>query len=129
MDDSFQVSSLKDALVDVSNALNKNTEASAIARQKGWVAPEDYNYEKYIHTTQEKPTEPTEFGTTVENVENGENGENGAGPEDSAPQWAANAAKYEWNDEYGDVGPKNPHLEEQLFRSEFINRTGLKIGK
>ncbi|KAL4800551.1 P-loop containing nucleoside triphosphate hydrolase protein [Aspergillus venezuelensis] len=127
MDDNFQVSSLKDALVDVSNALNnKNTEASAIARQKGWVAPEDYNYEKYIHTTQEKPNETTEFGTTVED---GENGENGASmEEDSAPQWAANAAKYEWNDEYGDVGPKNPHLEEQLFRSEFINRTGLKIG-
>lgn len=28
---------------------------------------------------------------------------------------AASARVYEWNDEYGDIGPKIPELEEQLF--------------
>lgn len=28
---------------------------------------------------------------------------------------AASARVYEWNDEFGDVGPKIPELEEQLF--------------
>ncbi|KAL4884768.1 DEAD/DEAH box RNA helicase [Aspergillus karnatakaensis] len=98
---------MRDALADVTNT---QTEASAIAREKGWVAPEGYDYEKY---TAAPPGEKT--GEDLQEDE-------------SLPQWAANAAKYEWKDEYGDVGPENPQLEEQLFRSEFINRTGLKIG-
>ncbi|KAL4906806.1 hypothetical protein BDW74DRAFT_166944 [Aspergillus multicolor] len=114
MDDaqSFDVSSVRDALADVTNAQpNKNTEASALAREKGWAAPEEYNYEKYVGVPPvEKP------------AEDGENLQ-----EEAVPEWAANTAKYEWKDEYGDVGPENPRLEEQLFRNEFINRTGLKI--
>ncbi|KAL4924559.1 DEAD/DEAH box helicase [Aspergillus undulatus] len=126
MGDNFDVASVRDALADVTNAQSaKNAEASAIAREKGWVAPEDYNYDKYIHSTQDKPDEPVEFGANGANGESVSNGENLLG--EPVPQWAANAAKYEWNDEYGDVGPQNPRLEEQLFRSEFINRTGLKI--
>lgn len=117
MDDTsnFGVSTVRDALADVTNVQNtKNIEACAVAREKGWVEPKDYDYEKYVTVIpSEKP------------AENGENSQD----EQSIPEWAANAAKYEWNDEYGDVGPENPHLEEQLFRAEFINRTGLKIGK
>ena len=30
-------------------------------------------------------------------------------------EWAINAARYEWNDEYGDLGPKIPELEAMLF--------------
>ncbi|KAL5002475.1 P-loop containing nucleoside triphosphate hydrolase protein [Aspergillus recurvatus] len=116
MDDtsSLDVSSVKDALADVTNVQNnKNIKASALAREKGWVEPKNYDYEKYV--TDHSPEK---------SAENGENSQN----EQPIPEWAANAAKYEWNEEYGDVGPENPHLEEQLFRSEFINRTGLKIG-
>ncbi|KAL4918629.1 P-loop containing nucleoside triphosphate hydrolase protein [Aspergillus aurantiobrunneus] len=112
--DKFEVSPMRDALADVTNSQNNlNAEASAIAREKGWVAPEGYNYEKYVTAPLEKPAD---FGEDL------------AGQEEPVPEWAANAAKYEWKDEYGDVGPVNPHLEEQLFRSEFINRAGLKIG-
>jgi ATP-dependent RNA helicase DDX3X len=117
MDDTsnFGVSTVRDALADVTNVQNtKNIEASALAREKGRVEPKDYDYEKYVTVI------PSE-----KHVENGENSQN----EQSIPEWAAKTAKYEWNDEYGDVGPENPHLEEQLFRAEFINRTGLKIGK
>ncbi|KAL6237052.1 hypothetical protein BDW75DRAFT_229012 [Aspergillus navahoensis] len=116
MDDTsnFEVSSVKDALADITKVQNnKNIEASDLARKKGWVEPKDYDYEKYVAALlSEKPTE------------DGENSQD----EQTVPKWAANAAKYEWNEEYGDVGPENNHLEEQLFRSEFINRTGLKIG-
>lgn len=32
------------------------------------------------------------------------------------PEWAANARRYEWSDEYGDVGPSDEELERMLFR-------------
>lgn len=41
--------------------------------------------------------------------------------------WAGIAARYEWKDEYGDVGPAVPELEDQLFRGELIARAGAKL--
>ncbi|KAL4805585.1 P-loop containing nucleoside triphosphate hydrolase protein [Aspergillus unguis] len=115
--DSFGVSSVREALADVTNTQpNLNAEASAIARQKGWVEPEKYDYSKY-----NAPFAPLSLDKSAEDGENPVN-------DDDTPEWAANAAKYEWKDEYGDIGPKNPKLEEQLFRHEFINRAGLQIG-
>ncbi|PYI14868.1 putative DEAD/DEAH box RNA helicase [Aspergillus violaceofuscus CBS 115571] len=106
----FNMSSLGSALDDVTNSQdNKENDASNLARAKGWVAPESYDYDKYTATP--APDQPA--------------GDAGDG---QLPEWAANAAKYEWKDEYGDVGPEIPELEEQLFRNEFINRAGLKIG-
>ena len=40
------------------------------------------------------------------------------------PLWASGAAKYEWKEEFGDVGPAHPELEKQLFKDQFINRIG-----
>ncbi|KAL4975182.1 P-loop containing nucleoside triphosphate hydrolase protein [Aspergillus desertorum] len=99
MDDAsnFEVASVRNALAEDTN---------------GRVEPKDYEYEKYVAAfSSERPAEDGEYSQDEQPV----------------PGWAANAAKYEWNEEYGDVGPENPHLEDQLFRSEFINRTGLKI--
>ncbi|KAJ0425991.1 DEAD/DEAH box RNA helicase [Aspergillus carlsbadensis] len=109
--DSYDTSAMRDALADVTNAQNnKASDASTLARAKGWVEPEIYDYQKYnAGPSLEKPAEED-------------------GQEEPLPEWAAKAAKYEWKDEYGDVGPENPQLEQMLFRSEFINRTGLKIG-
>ncbi|CAG8290024.1 unnamed protein product [Penicillium olsonii] len=42
--------------------------------------------------------------------------------------WAGVAARYEWDDEYGEVGPSHPELEEQLFRGNLIPRAGSKLG-
>ena len=42
-------------------------------------------------------------------------------------QWSSNATVYEWNDEYGDVGPAFVDLEKQLFGSEFHVRQGIKF--
>ncbi|XHG09393.1 hypothetical protein AWENTII_012455 [Aspergillus wentii] len=110
--DNFDVSEMSTALKDVTNQQNnKNPEAATIAREKGWTAPEGYDYTKYTAEPLPKP---------AEEQEQGEQGE--------LPEWAAKATKYEWKDEFGDVGPHIPELEEMLFRSEFINRAGLKLG-
>lgn len=89
-----------------------DTEAASLARSKGWTAPETYDYTKYVTPDEAVAPQPLEV------LDEGE-----------VPEWAANALKYEWKDEYGDVGPENEELEEMLFRNEFINRTGLKINK
>ncbi|CAI7578651.1 unnamed protein product [Penicillium glandicola] len=41
--------------------------------------------------------------------------------------WAGVAVRYEWKDEYGDVGPAVPELEEQLFGGDLIARPGAKL--
>lgn len=40
------------------------------------------------------------------------------------PLWAHGAAKYEWKDEYGDVGPRSAELEKALYEDSFISRVG-----
>ena len=43
------------------------------------------------------------------------------------PDWLHNAAKYEWDDEYGEIGPEVPELEKQLFHGEHTMRRGNDI--
>lgn len=38
--------------------------------------------------------------------------------------WHANAAKYEWNDDFGDVTPRVPELEAMLYAGEFRMKHG-----
>ena len=38
--------------------------------------------------------------------------------------WLSDAAVYEWDDEYGKVGPKNEALEAELFTGEHLTRAG-----
>lgn len=83
-------------------------EAAALARQKGWTAPEKYDYERYNATGGAPPVEEELPAELI---------------------WGARAAKYEWKDEYGDVGPANPELEKMLFHNEFTNRRGHQFEK
>ena len=83
----------------------KNVEAAKEARDKGWVEPQEYDYNAAA-------APPAGVAQAVDQ---------------GAPSWAHNAVKYEWQEDFGDVGPKIPELEEQLFRSEFLNRKGLKF--
>ncbi|KAL1973839.1 hypothetical protein VTN31DRAFT_5399 [Thermomyces dupontii] len=97
----FDTSEMADALPEVTNAGTTgrtNAETAALIREKGWAAPEQYDYARYSAPNAIKH-----------------------------PEWASNAAKYEWKDEYGDVGPADPELEEMLFRNDLINRPGLKL--
>lgn len=74
----------------------KNAESVQRSRDAGWVEPEKYDYDAY----NANPKEP---------------GEAPLDPAFELPTWAANAIKYEWKDEYGDVGPAHPELEAMLF--------------
>lgn len=44
-------------------------------------------------------------------------------------EWACNAKCYEWSDEFGDVGPKNEELEQQLFHADHMTRAGLRLDR
>ena len=109
--DGFDMTGIGTALEDVTNVINKtvpakNEEAHNLAREKGWVEPQEYDYEIYNAT-----------------------GTKAAAREVGQSEWAHCAEKYEWKEEYGDVGPPSAALEAQLFRSEFTNRRGLKFDK
>lgn len=43
---------------------------------------------------------------------------------EEATRYAADSAVYEWADEYGEVGPEVPELEEQLYNGAFRLRQG-----
>jgi ATP-dependent RNA helicase DDX3X len=45
---------------------------------------------------------------------------------DEAP-WLSDAAVYEWDDEFGDVAPRVPKLEKELYESEDTMRVGDRI--
>lgn len=101
------------ALPDVSNEIAtngtttiKNEEACRGARKAGWVEPEAYDYNAAAAPPGAQAVQD---------------------PNEEAPAWAHNASKYEWQEEYGDVGPRIQELEEELFRSEFLNRRGIKF--
>ncbi|KAL1957360.1 hypothetical protein VTO42DRAFT_6040 [Malbranchea cinnamomea] len=102
--ESFDVSGLAHALPDANEQAKVNP--AAIAREKGWATPEKYDYDRYKTAT---GPQPVDEGIPADLI------------------WGARAAKYEWCDEYGDVGPANPELEKMLFGNEFINRKGNKF--
>jgi ATP-dependent RNA helicase DDX3X len=43
--------------------------------------------------------------------------------------WAGIAPRYEWKEEYGEVGPRNVELERQLFNAEFVPRAGERFNE
>jgi ATP-dependent RNA helicase DDX3X len=108
--DNFETAEMSAALDEVTNFNgHMNAEAAAVAREKGWVEPEKYDYGKYNAPNHaENPV--GEGGAIVEDVE-----------------WASSAAKYEWNDEFGDIGPADHQLECMLFHSDLISRVGIKF--
>ncbi|TKA81621.1 hypothetical protein B0A49_01255 [Cryomyces minteri] len=79
--------------------------ATTKAREAGWAPTSAYDYDTYNASTKGDKDGLGEVG----------------------PAWASTAAKYEWNEEYGDVGPAVPALEAQLFNHEFVMRAGSAI--
>ena len=85
----------------------KNEEAAQLAREKGWVQPQPYNYESII---------PQNVPATGEDAMNDAN-------------WGHNGAKYEWKEEYGEVGPAIPALEAQLYHAPNQQTIGDRFDK
>ena len=102
------------ALADVTNSMQavsvQDVDAAKRSRDAGWAEPQKFDYEVYNAGFPNK--EETSAAEGIRNV-----------------AWAGNAEKYEWKEEYGDVGPRHEALEEMLFRNEYINRTGLQYEK
>lgn len=84
-------------------------EAESKARDHGYTAPVPYDYSAY--------------GSCAQAATDGGDADILAPP--TVGINTAQAARYEWKDEYGDVGPKIPELEEHLFTSEFRMEAGL----
>ncbi|KAI5296682.1 hypothetical protein KEM52_000006 [Ascosphaera acerosa] len=121
---------------------NMNAEALARAREHGWVEPQEYDYQKY----QQPPSAPHgpaalagaggDVAADQTAAANGATEGVVAAPgavarDDDAmqPEWASSAAKYEWREEFGDVGPRNEALEKMLFHSDLISRAGASFDK
>lgn len=84
-----------------------------LARDAGWVQPQAYNYEAAMA----KPGDVAQT-SIVEQVDL-----------EDMPGWMHSAMKYEWQEDYGDVGPEVPELEAQLFRNDSRTRTGQFLDK
>lgn len=102
-------------MADITNGMTnvnvKDEQDVQKARDAGWVEPLKYDYDTY--NTQPTTKEERDAAESTQDL----------------PAWAANAAKYEWSDEYGDVAPAFKTLEDELFNNEHINRTGLEFSK
>ncbi|KAH8802797.1 P-loop containing nucleoside triphosphate hydrolase protein [Xylogone sp. PMI_703] len=100
--------------------------ATKTPQEHGWIEKTAYDYNKYNQTNRELAQAPEGAG-----------GEDGQSPAEEvlteavgglAPNdWASNGAKYEWDDSFGDVGPRFPELEKQLFGTENHVKTGIQF--
>lgn len=78
----------------------------------GWDKPTPLNYDALqANQGTTNPTAP--IGVTEDDAE-----------DDDEPAWASGAAKYEWQDEYGDLAPELPELERHLFTTEGSSQMG-----
>ena len=129
----LSVDRLAEALPEVTNDTTlvyrsgrMNEEGLKLAHEHGWVQPKSYNYV----AEQAAPDSVAVNGVGLENGENNDDSETvetGAKSRASihAPgTWAHDAGRYEWKEEYGDVGPRSERLEEELFKGKYINRAG-----
>ncbi|RFU33669.1 hypothetical protein B7463_g2714, partial [Scytalidium lignicola] len=100
--------------------------ATKTPQEHGWIAKTAYDYDKYNQTNRE-----------LAQAHEGEAGEASQSPAEEvlteavgglAPNdWASNGAKYEWDDSFGDVGPRFSELEKQLFGAENHVKTGIEF--
>lgn len=105
-----------DALGDVTNKLANikvNEDAVKRVREAQWAVPQKFDYDTYNAGPRDR-----ESAAPV--------GDENADYADG-PTWAANAVKYEWSDDFGEVGPRHPALEQMLFRDEHIMEIGEKF--
>lgn len=106
-----------------------NLESAQRARDAGWVERQTYDYAAYTAGANASPNAAPNAASDAAAHPGTGDGDEATEQTKDVPSWASNAMKYEWSDEYGDVGPAHPELERQLFKNELLNRTGLKFSK
>jgi len=80
----------------------------------GWDKPTPLNYEALQAMA----------GTNNPAAPAGDNKDGTEEAVDAEPAWASGAAKYEWQDEYGDLAPELPELERHLFTTDGSSQMG-----
>ena len=134
----WETPELTAALADVTIAPNgvtsptgppKNEEALKRAHDAGWVQPKAHNYDSKAPVT-------TLNGGGVEVQTDAAPAAEGEAETDAVPvsrygksTWSHDAVKYEWEEAFGEVGPRSEKLEKDLFYAEHINRVGSKLMK
>lgn len=84
----------------------RDLEGAKKAQEKGWVEQTNIDYA----AMSAPPAAPAALSAEV-----------------PVPQWAHNAAKYEWREDFGDVAPAMPELEAELFGSELRLKKGIQF--
>lgn len=77
------------------------------AREQGWSEPQEYDYAAAAAPVNTTPGEASA----------------------DQPMWGHKSRRYEWDDEFGDVGPEVPELEKDLFHGEFQMRRGIRFDR
>ncbi|KIW49182.1 hypothetical protein, variant [Exophiala xenobiotica] len=119
-DKAFDTSEMAAAIPDATNGdapvHRVDQESLQRARELGWVEPQSYHYGATAPTTvlTDAPPPTDEDGDELVSIHKGST-------------WAHDAEKYEWKEEYGEVGPRIEKLEQELFRADYINRAGEKF--
>lgn len=129
--------------LDVAAVERKNPqEAGLVAverknpQEAGWVAAKKYDYDTYNKSTKEQAEAREAAGQNDAEAELAADADADAEPETLAVgglrpgEWASSGAVYEWDEEYGDVGPAFPDLEDMLFgKNNNHVRQGLNFEK
>lgn len=92
-------------------------------KDHGWCSKSGYAYDEYQKSSKQI-AEDLAAGGANPSVQTGD-----AVGGVRAGDWAGNGAIYTWNDDFGDVGPRFPELEKQLFGSEFHVKSGIEFNK
>jgi ATP-dependent RNA helicase DDX3X len=124
------------ALTDLTPAANgatttgppKNEDALKVAREAGWVPPTAHNYISKAPAA-DLNKDGGEAQPDLAPASEGQGTEDVLISRSGASTWAHDSAKYEWKEEFGDVGPRDELLERELFEGEFIQRAGAKLEK
>ena len=88
-----------------------NEEARERVKEANWGVQQEYDYAKYTAGPRDKAAQASESDQPQGNA------------------WNANAAKYEWDEEYGDIGPEHEELKQMLFGDEHKMEQGLEFSK
>ncbi|KAB8287887.1 hypothetical protein EYC80_010245 [Monilinia laxa] len=88
-----------------------NAEQHMTPQEAGWVPTTKYDYATYNMSAKEL-SDARDAGAAADADDEPETLAVGGV---RAGDWASNGAVYEWDEEFGDVGPRYPALEEQLF--------------
>lgn len=87
-------------------------------REHGWAEPTGYDYSRYQQ--QRQGARPGGDKAVEGDIQVGES----ASGIPVSPSWESGAVRYEWSDEFGEVGPAVPELEKILFGDEDHVRAG-----